>query len=280
VDFALDRCAPISFEDYLARIEVQELSDLSPAVLTAFVAERAGSGLSKATVRDGCGVLRVFLRYAHREGAIARDLSGVLDRAQFYRLSSIPRSISWEEVARVLDGVDRRSPSGKRDWAILMLLITYGLRSREVAALSLDDIDWKRERLRVPERKAGHSTAFPLTGSVGEALADYLQHGRPQTTSRRVFFRAVAPLEPIGPAAVSSRARHYLLKAEIDVPRPGSHTLRHTTVQRLVDADFSFKTIGDFVGHRSPRSTEIYTKVAVGPLRDVVLGGDGEEVLS
>jgi integrase/recombinase XerD len=71
-----------------------------------------------------------------------------------------------------------------------------------------------------------------------------------------------------------------LLKAEIDVPRPGSHTLRHTTVQRLVDADFSFKTIGDFVGHRSPRSTEIYTKVAVGPLRDVVLGGDGEEVLS
>jgi integrase/recombinase XerD len=134
----------------------------------------------------------------------------VLDRAQFYRLSSIPRSISWEEVARVLDGVDRRSPSGKRDWAILMLLITYGLRSREVAALSLDDIDWKRERLRVPERKAGHSTAFPLTGSVGEALADYLQHGRPQTTSRRVFFRAVAPLEPIGPAAVSSRARHYL----------------------------------------------------------------------
>jgi integrase/recombinase XerD len=270
----------VRFEDYLARIEVQELSDLSPAVLTAFVAERAGSGLSKATVRDGCGVLRVFLRYAHREGAIARDLSGVLDRAQFYRLSSIPRSISWEEVARVLDGVDRRSPSGKRDWAILMLLITYGLRSREVAALSLDDIDWKRERLRVPERKAGHSTAFPLTGSVGEALADYLQHGRPQTTSRRVFFRAVAPLEPIGPAAVSSRARHYLLKAEIDVPRPGSHTLRHTTVQRLVDADFSFKTIGDFVGHRSPRSTEIYTKVAVGPLRDVVLGGDGEEVLS
>ena len=95
-----------------------------------------------------------------------------------------------------------------------------------------------------------------------------------------MFFRAVAPVEPIGPAAVSARARHYLLKAGIEVPRPGSHTLRHTCVQRLVDADFALKTIGDFIGHRSAQSTEIYAKVAVEPLRQVVLGGDGEEVLS
>jgi site-specific recombinase XerD len=96
---------------------------------------------------------------------------------------------------------------------------------------------------------------------------------------RRVFFRAVAPIEPLGPAAVASRARHYLLKAGIAVPRPGSHTLRHTCVQRLVDADFALKTIGDFVGHRSAKSTEIYAKVAVEQLRQVALG-DGEEVLS
>jgi site-specific recombinase XerD len=267
------------FESYLARIGVARLSELSPAILTAFVAERAASGLGKATIRDGCAVLRVFLRYAQREGAIANDLSGVMDRPQFYRLSSIPRSITWEEVGRVLAGVDRRTPAGKRDWAILLLLVTYGLRAREVAALTLDDIDWKRERLAVPERKAGHSTAFPLSASVGEALVDYLRNGRPKTASRRVFFRAVAPVQPIGHAAVTVRARHYLLKAGIEVPRPGSHTLRHTCVQRLVDADFALKTIGDFVGHRSSRSTEIYAKVAVEQLREVALG-DGEEVLS
>ena len=267
------------FESYLARIGVASLSELSPAILTAFVVERAASGLGKATIRDGCGVLRVFLRYAHREGATTADLSGVMDRPQFYRLSSIPRSITWEEVGRVLAGVDRRTRAGKRDWAILLLLVTYGLRGREVAALTLDDIDWKRERLAVPERKAGHSTAFPLSASVGEALVDYLRAGRPQTGSRRVFFRAVAPVEPFTPAAVSARARHYLIKAGIDVPRPGSHTLRHTCVQRLVDADFALKTIGDFVGHRSAKSTEIYAKVAVEPLREVALG-DGEEVLA
>ena len=157
--------------------------------------------------------------------------------------------------------------------------MTYGLRGREVAALTLDDIDWKRERLAVPERKAGHSTAFPLSTVVGAALVDYLQHGRPQTTERQVFFRAAAPLRPVGPAAVSCIARHYLVKAGIDVPRPGSHTLRHTAVQRLVDADFPLKVIGDFVGHRSPRSTEVYAKVAIEPLREVALGY-GEEVLA
>ena len=266
-------------EGYLGRIGVRRLSELSPAILSAFIAERAGSGLAKVSLCECCAVLRVFVRYAHREGVIASDLSGAIDGPQVYRLSSIPRSISWEEVGRVLAGVDRRTPCGKRDWAILMLLVTYGLRSREVAALTLDDIDWRRERLAVPERKAGHSTAFPLSASVGEALVDYLRHGRPQTDERRVFFRALAPVVPISADGVSGRARHYLLKAGIDVPRPGSHTLRHTCVQRLVDADFALKTIGDFVGHRSPKSTEVYTKVAVEQLRQVALG-DGEEVLS
>jgi site-specific recombinase XerD len=267
------------FEAYLQRIGVDSIKDLSPTIVSAFVVERAATGLAKSTVRDSAGVLRVFLRYAHREGVVASDLSAAVGWPQVYRLSNIPRSISWEEVNRVLAGVDRRTEAGRRDHAILLLLVTYGMRAREIAALTLDDIDWKRDRLAVPERKAGHSTAFPLSAVVGEALLDYLQRGRPATTDRHLFFRAQAPREPIGAAAVSSLARHYLLKAGVEVPRPGAHTLRHTAVQRLVDANFDLKSIGDFVGHRSPRSTEIYAKVAVEALREVALG-DGEEVLS
>lgn len=267
------------FEAYMQRIGIRSIGELSPPVLSAFIIERSAAGLAKSSVRDGAGVLRVFLRYAHREGVLATDLSGAVEWPQLYRLSSIPRSISWEDVNRVLAPVDRRTEAGRRDYAILLLLVTYGLRGREVAALTLDDIDWKRERLAVPERKAGHSTAFPLSVVVGEALVDYLRHGRPATDDRHVFFRAVAPRRPIGSAAVSSLARHYLLKAGVDVPRPGSHTLRHSAVQRLVDADFDLKTIGDFVGHRTPRSTEVYAKVAVEALREVALG-DGEAVLT
>lgn len=266
------------FAAYLVGVGLRRLDELSPALLSAFVAERTGSGLAKTSIRNTCGVLRVFLRYAHREGLIGRDLAPAVEWPQVYRLSTIPRSIAWDDVGKVLGAVDRRTAAGRRDYAILLLLVTYGLRAGEVAGLTLDDIDWKRERLAVPARKAGHSTAFPLSGAVGAALVDYLRRGRPETADRHVFFRAQAPVRPIGAAAISSCAGHYLRAAGIRVPRPGSHTLRHTAVQRLVDADFALKTIGDFVGHRSAASTEIYAKVAVETLR-AVAQGDGEEVL-
>jgi integrase len=222
--------------------------------------------------------LRVFLRYLHREKVLKKDLSPAIEHPQTYRLSGIPRSISWDDVRRVLEIIDRRTPTGRRDYAILLLLVTYGLRAREVAALTLDDIDWRNDRLRVPERKAGHSTAYPLSPVVGDAILDYLKNGRPETQDHRVFFRAMAPQTPIGEAAISARCGYYLRKVGIQIPRPGSHTLRHTCVQRLVDADFSLKTIGDYVGHSSPASTQIYSKVAIEALRQVAMG-DGEEVL-
>src|SRR5438093_11621451 len=98
-----------------------------------------------------------------------------------------------QDHRQVLDAVDRRTPIGKRDYATMLLLVTYGLRANEVAKLTLDDIDWKNERLRVPERKAGHSTAYPLSTVVGEAIVDYLKNGRPQTQDRHIFFRCPAP---------------------------------------------------------------------------------------
>lgn len=264
-------------EAYLKQIEIHDLGDLSPVVLSAFVTENSRC-LSKTSLRGLCSSLRVFLRYLYRERLIPRDLSYIVESPQRYRLSDIPRSITWAQVRRMLDAVDRRTPMGKRDYAILLLLATYGLRAREVARLTLDDIDWRRERLRIPERKAGHSTAYPLSPIVGEAIVDYLRHGRPETPARHVFFRVLAPRTPLTYQAISGRASYYLHKAGIPVARPGSHTLRHTCVQRLVDASFTLKMIGDYVGHRSSASTEIYTKVAVDALRDVALG-DGEVVL-
>lgn len=264
-------------EVYLDRIGVQSLGELSPAVLSAFATSSFG-GLSKNTISGFCSSLRVFLRYLHREAIIARDLAAVIEVPQNRRLSNIPRSITWDEVRRMLECVDRRTAVGKRDYAILLLLVTYGLRAREVAALALDNIDWERERILVPERKAGHCTAYPLSAVVGEALLDYLKGVRPETGGRQIFFRVLAPQTPLTYIAIGSRAPHYLRKADIRVSRPGSHTLRHTCVQRLIDAEFPLSTIGQYVGHGSPRSTEIYSKVKVEALREVALG-DGEALL-
>ncbi len=265
------------FASYLERIELRDIRQLSPTVLSGFVTEYS-QRVAWSSLRSCCGVLRVFLRYLRREGVHSRDLSRSIEHPQRWRLSGVPRAISWDEVRQVLQTVDRRTPVGRRDYAILLLLVTYGLRACEVAALTLDDVDWRNNRLKVPERKAAHSTAYPLSTVVGEAILDYLKNGRPKTQGRHIFFRAVAPCEPIGSAAVVIRASHYLRKAGIQVHRAGSHTLRHTCVQRLVDADFSLKEIGDYVGHRSPASTQIYSKVAIEALRRVALG-DGEEAL-
>ena len=264
-------------EDHLKDVKVSSVRELSPTILSAFVTKQSDEwGMSM--VGGLCGALRVFLRYVFREKLIAQDLSGTVEGPKKYRLSSIPRSISWTEVERMLAAVDRRSVVGRRDYAILLLLVTYGMRGREVAALTLDDLDWERERLKVPERKAGHSTAYPLAPIVGQAILDYLKHGRPQQADRHLFYRVMAPFSPMTDCAVSQRTSYYLHKAGVPVPRPGSHTLRHTCVQRLIDAHFPLKTIGDFVGHASPESTAIYAKVSLENLREVALG-DGEEVV-
>ena len=144
--------------------------------------------------------------------------------------------------------------------------------------LTLDDIDWRNERFRIRERKAGNTTTYPLSAVAGAAIIDYLKNGRPVTTDREVFMRMAAPLAPIGHAAVVCRAAHFIRKAGINVPRTGSHVLRHSCVQRLLNAHFSLKHIGDYVGHRNISSTQIYGKLAIEQLR-YVAQGDGEDVL-
>ncbi|TIL87780.1 MAG: integrase [Mesorhizobium sp.] len=266
------------FATYLERIGIDDLAKLSPTVLSGFIAEYAPPRVSWSTVRNACGVLRVFLRYLHREGVLAKDLSSLVEFPQSYRHAGVPRSISWEQVDQVLAGIDRRSTSGKRDYAMMMLLATYGLRAAEVATLTLDDIDWRNERLKIRDRKAGNTTTYPLSAAVGAAIIEYLKNGRPATTCREVFMRCCAPHAPIGSAAVVSRAAHFIRKAGISVPRAGSHVLRHSCVQRLLNANFPLKHIGDYVGHRSASSTQIYGKIAVEQLREVALG-NGEDVL-
>lgn len=263
------------FERYLEDVGC-ELAALSLPVVTGYITTMAQQFGPRSMVNIA-GTLRVLLRYAHREGLLRRDISKMVEVPQHYRLADIPRSISWDSVQKMLDQVDRRTVVGRRDYAMLLLMVTYGLRAREVAALTLDDLDWKRDRLHVRERKAEHSTTYPLAPVVGEAIVDYLKNGRPDVQNRLLFWRHLAPRSPLTQAAVSAMTSKYLHKAGIPVPRPGSHTLRHACVQRLVDNGFPLKTIGDYVGHRSPSSTMIYAKVQMDALREVALG-DREDV--
>jgi integrase len=218
------------------------------------------------------------LRYLHREDILARDLSPTVPRGRVYRNAAIPRAIPWSEVERTVTGIDRRAPLGKRDYAILLLLATYGLRANEVAALKLEDLDWPSARFRVVNRKAGNTTVYPLAGTVGDAIVTYLREGRPACNDRHVFLTVRAPFRPLMYWDVSQRAAWHLRKAGVRIPRAGSHTLRHSCVQRLVDADVPFKVIGDYIGHRTDVATQICAKVAVNKLRPLAVGA-AEDIL-
>jgi integrase/recombinase XerD len=274
---ALYACHLRGFERYLQGCGEVVLGTLSPAVLEGFLSA-SGATMAPGSLGILCAHLRIFLRYLYREGLLGTDLSVHIDSPRQYRLATLPRAITWDEVAQLLGGVDRRSAVGKRDYALLVLFTTYGLRAREVAALTLDDIDWVHERLMIPARKGGHASSYPLSPGVGEALVDYLQHGRGVSTRRAVFLRIPAPHGPMTHAAISGCVRKRLQRAGIAVARPGSHTLRHSCVTRLVEAGFSLKSIGDYVGHSHPKSTQIYTKLDLEALRELAFS-DGEALL-
>jgi integrase/recombinase XerD len=267
----------VLFEQFVTGRGVFDLSMLSPALLDAFLAAQR-SRVCPRSLGITCSALRAFLKYLFREAIVHRDFSAVVEGPRTYALSEIPRSIRAEEIVRMLGKIERRSSLGRRDYAMLLLLAVYGLRAREVAALTLDDLDWKAGVVRVRARKGAHASIYPLVPEVGEALLDYLRRGRPETSERWVFFRSVAPQSAVTYQIVSRRAETYMRKAGVDVARAGSHTLRHSCAQRMVDAEFSLKIIGDFLGHRHASSTRIYSKVATDALREVAMG-DGEAVL-
>lgn len=264
------------FESYLARVGLG-LAELTPASLTNFLTERART-LHKSGMLNSTTALRVFLRYLHREGVLASDLVPSVPRGRAYRQASIPRAIRWEDVEQLLASIDRRSVLGKRDYAILVLLASYGLRAREIAAMHLDDFDWTHSQVSIPMRKGGHSTRYPLSATVGEAAIEYLQVRRTDVKQRSIFLTTKTPYVPMQHFTVSSMVGTRLRAAGIKVSRAGSHTLRHACVQRLVQANVPFKVIGDYVGHRDPASTLVYCKVAVHKLRELVIG-DAEDVL-
>ena len=218
--------------------------------------------------------LRGFLRYIHGEGLIKQDLSGTLISPRRYAFENIPPALRAEHVYAVLKEAEKdRTPKGLRDYAILLLLSTYGLRAGEVTALRLDDFDWRKDRLRIRHSKTGCESFLPLLVPVGEAILEYLRRARPQTKARQVFIRVRAPFQPLrAGSSLYHMVEHRLKNAGITLkPNHGPHAFRHARAVGLLEAGVAMKSIGDVLGHRSPDSTAVYLKLATSELRAVGL---------
>jgi site-specific recombinase XerD len=221
---------------------------------------------ARKTVKLFISALRSFLRYARYRGYILQYLEdGILPLADWSK-RAIPRAISRQHIRQVLTHCDRRRGIGRRDYAILLLFARLGLRAGEVTSLTLDDIDWNVGSLQV--RGKGSAGQLPLPKDVGQAIADYLQRGRPRSTCREVFLRSRAPAigfkTSVAVVGVVARA---LRRAGIASPSKGSHQFRHALASELLRHGASLGEIGELLRHRNVQTTTIYAKVDLPALR-------------
>ena len=201
---------------------------------------------------------------------IAKDLSSLVEFPQSYRHASVPRSISLEQIERVLAGIDRRSGSGKRDYAMLLLLATYGLRAAEVASLTLDDIDWRTGTILI-RGKGKRNDRMPLPEDVGKAIVDYIRNGR-RGSSRTLFVSNKVPYQPfVDLTILNTVLRAAFAETGLAPPQKyvGSHLLRHSLATDMLRKGASLDEIGDVLRHRSRVSTTIYAKHDVEGLRSI-----------
>jgi len=224
--------------------------------------------------------LRTFLRFCFYEGYTTYRLDYAVPTLRTYKLAQVPRCISEEQVDTVLKSVDRHTNVGRRDYAILMLLHTYGVRGGQVRALQLNDILWSQDQILFRALKGGKDSLLPLTAEAGESLLDYLQNARPCNAFPEVFLTSRAPHKPFyQSSSLSEIVRRRICSAGVELPCKGAHIFRHAFATRMVAQGHSFKAVADVLGHRYLSTTFIYTKVDFNALSQVALEWPEEVVI-
>jgi site-specific recombinase XerD len=228
--------------------------------------------MSAPTVADHCSSLRSFLRFLQATGRVDADLAKSVAAPRRHKEARPPRTLAWQDVKRILRSIGRSEPPGKRDFAILLLLATYGLGAAEVLGLRLQDVDWTRGILRARRPKTKVSIELPLLPPVARALTAYLRWERPPAQgTAQLFLRMNMPYEPMTSGAIRHRIRHYAAQAGIALSVIGAHAFRHSHASRQVDAGANVKVVSEILGHRSSSSTSVYVRVAIKRLRGVGL---------
>ncbi len=265
-----------AFAQHLEGVGITELDRITPGHIREFY-ENANNNAPR---RSYGSTLRVFFRWAAAQGWLSDSLRDAVPRPRQYRYVSLPDVLGQAEVDRLLSTVDRSTPIGRRDYAVLVLAARYGLRPCDIRQLTIDEIDWREARIDLRQVKTGRPLVLPLLPDVADGLSAYLLDGRPASTNRTLFLRHCAPFEPF--AAENNLAtimRDALRRAGLaDRPgRRGLYLFRHTLATQLLAAGQPLKAIADVLGHASTETTYGYTRVEVDGLRSVSISE--EEVI-
>lgn len=252
-----------------------DFSRLTTADVLGYV-ERRARDASAATAVAMCSRLRSFLRYLQVEGLIAHDLAACVPSVKKWRFTALPTYLSAAQLEQVLQCCDQSTASGRRDYAVLLLLSRLGLRAQEVATLKLDDIDWRAGHFRI-QGKGRQPAIMPLPPDVGGAIAAYLQSGRPVSDSRQLFLKAYPPHSGFPPTSgVRDIAGRALQRAGIGgIAHRGSHIFRHSLATELLRSGAALTQISQVLRHKDHDTTRIYAKVDLASLRTLSLPWPG-----
>jgi len=261
------------FLDFLRSRGVVNLDRMQANDISAFITSR--SCWKAKTVAHLASHLRLFLQFLFLRDILPRDFSCVVPTIRVARHDTVPSVWDQELVAKVLDVVDRNSPKGKRDYAILLLAARLGMRSGDIRTLRLDDLNWAAATIEIAQAKTGAPLVLPMSEEVGRALIDYLRSARPTSPHREVFLHLTPPFEPF-----SEKSHFYYLVTQWrevagiqfrSKQRRGLHSLRHTLATRLLHDGTPFHVISAVLGHASSATTFIYAKADVEMLRSAAL---------
>jgi integrase/recombinase XerD len=249
---------------------ITSLRRLDTSVLRAFLFDRAQERSSEY-VRLLATSLRSFLRFLHVQGEIRHDLTAVIPTVCRWSQPGVPKKLSTDEVDRVLAVPDRATATGRRDYAILLLLARLGLRSSEVLSLELGDFRWRAGEVLI-RGKGSRRDLLPLPRDVGAAIARYLRLDRGIRLTQQVFLRTYAPRVPLaGPASIGHIVRRALAQADVERPMHiAAHLFRHTLASRMLQQGADLRDISEALRHRAPSTTEIYAKIDIRSLNEVV----------
>lgn len=232
------------------------IGNLTAVDVAGFLTTRLPS-MTRKTAQMTASALRSFLRFLHHENLVEANLADAVPAVAHRRLSGLPEPLNQAQIRAMLNSCDRSTATGRRDYAVIIMLLRLGLRCDETCRLSLDDIDWRAGVVTV-WGKGGRTDRLPLPVDVGDAIVAYLRKGRPETTARTVFVTAVAPHARLTRSGLSCIVGRAAKRAGLGTIH--AHRLRHTAASRTLNAGASLEEVSHLLRHASPATTAIYAK--------------------
>lgn len=264
--------------DYLAAQGMNDFTAVTLDTVNAYI--RTLAGFSYKTVEQHICSLRAFFRFLYQEGIMPDDLAAKMPMVKARKQTAIPSVWTHEELKQLVGAIDRESPKGRRDYAIILIACRLGLRCTDIKNLCFENFNWTEKKICFTQSKTGQPMELPLVPDVGWAVIDYLKYGRPKVDSSRIFVRHMAPFLPFAEGDhLDQLIRTYMVKAHIPMrgKHRGMHSLRHTMASVLLEKDTPLPVISDIIGHLDTNSTAVYLKVDMERLAECPL--DFEEVI-